>query len=139
MFSERLCPEEPFTCEIEKAAVKAIPAEEFFVLPPKDWKKVSSYKGLEVIGYDRVSDGGPIPCWQAFIDPPHGSNYTGEDVDNAYSALFPVGRNALEILEWSTDWSDFFDDGHEWWGASCWSIYDRKLQRFAVIMASDTD
>lgn len=139
VFSERFCPDEPFTCEIEKANARPLAFDDFFALPPADWKKTFLYKGLPVTTYSRASDGGPIPYRYAFIDPPHGSDYTGDDLLKVFAAMFPRGRDALEMLEWSTDWSDYFDAGHEWWGASCWSIYDRKLERFIVIMASDTD
>ncbi|MBP5293222.1 MAG: hypothetical protein J6023_03735 [Clostridia bacterium] len=54
-------------------------------------------------------------------------------------ALFPKGTSGLEVYEWTTDWSDYFDDGHEWWGAVCYTVYDKLLERFVVIMASATD
>lgn len=46
--------------------------------------------------------------------------------------------DALGVYEWSTDWSDYFDAGHEWRETSCWSIYDTHLKRYVVIMASAT-
>ncbi|MBR1842280.1 MAG: hypothetical protein IJ788_03280, partial [Oscillospiraceae bacterium] len=49
------------------------------------------------------------------------------------------GTDGLEVFEWTTDWSDYFDEGHEWWGALCFTVYDKTLDRFAVIMASATD
>ena len=61
------------------------------------------------------------------------------DFDRVNAALFPNGTDGLEIYEWTTDWSEFFDDGHEWWGALCFTVYDKTLDRFAVIMASATD
>ena len=39
----------------------------------------------------------------------------------------------------SIAWSDYFDEGREWWGALCLTVYDETLGRFAVIMASATD
>lgn len=29
--------------------------------------------------------------------------------------------------------------GHEWWGTACWSVFDRNVNRFVVLMASATD
>ncbi|MBQ9467610.1 MAG: hypothetical protein IJU52_01215 [Clostridia bacterium] len=75
----------------------------------------------------------------AFLYPPHGGWFRNADFDRVNAALFPNGTDGLEIYEWTTDWSDFFDDGHEWWGALCFTVYDRTLDRFAVIMASATD
>ena len=97
-------------------------------------------------------DGGGIPYWYAFLEPPHGTGtfvddrgeevrrrYTPDDFHAVNRALFPSGTKRLVALEWTTDWSEYFDDGHEWWGAACWTVYDPGLDRFAVIMASATD
>ena len=74
-----------------------------------------------------------------FLQPPHGTNYSINDFNRINKILFPNGFDGLEIYEWSTDWSNYFDDGLEWWGAKCVSIYDSKLNRFVVIGASATD
>ena len=126
--------------DINKAKAIKIDAKELLALPDKPWKTTFKWKdGTNVTCYDRVADGGPIPYWQAFLDPPHGSNYTNEDFIKMNKTLFPNGTEQLIVFEWSTDWSDYFDDGHEWWGASCWSIYDKMADRYIVIMASATD
>ena len=49
------------------------------------------------------------------------------------------GTDKLDIYEWTTDWSDYFDDGHEWYGACCWSIYDKSMDRYVVMLVSATD
>lgn len=82
---------------------------------------------------------GRLSYRRAFLEPPYGCNYTEADFDKVNATLFPRGTDALEIYEWSTDWSDYFDDGHEWWGTLCLSIYDRRLKRFVIILASATD
>ena len=76
---------------------------------------------------------------KAFLYPPHENGYSGKDFVRVNAALFPKGTEALETFSWSTDWSDYFDDGHEWWGALCLTVYDRQMDRFAVILASETD
>ncbi len=76
---------------------------------------------------------------KAFLYPPHGNGYTGADFVRVNAALFPNGTEGLEVYEWTTDWSDYFDEGHEWWGALCLTVYDPSLRRFAVILASATD
>ena len=40
---------------------------------------------------------------------------------------------------WTTDWSDLFDAGHEWYGACCWSIYEKRMNRYVVMLVSATD
>lgn len=47
--------------------------------------------------------------------------------------------NFLSIFSWSTDWSNYFDDGKEWWGEFCWTIYNCKENTFIFIAASTTD
>lgn len=46
------------------------------------------------------------------------------------SLIFMDGRLTGQI---------FFDDGHEWYGACCWSIYDKSMYRYVVMLVSATD
>ena len=76
---------------------------------------------------------------KAFLCPPHGNSYTDRDFERVNDVLFPGGTECLEVYRWTTDWSEYFDEGHEWWGALCLTVYDKSLDRFVVIMASATD
>ena len=76
---------------------------------------------------------------KAFLCPPHGNSYTDRDFERVNAALFPGGAGCLEAFRWTTDWSDYFDGGHECWGALCLTVYDRVLERFVIITASATD
>lgn len=76
---------------------------------------------------------------KAFLNPPYPNNYTDSDFERVNNVLFPNGLFELEIYEWNTDWSEYFDEGREWWGTLCLTIYDKTLDRFVVIMASATD
>lgn len=82
---------------------------------------------------------GSLSYRNAFLHPPHETNCTGRDFARVNAALFPNGTDGLEVCEWTTDWSDYFDDGREWWGTLCLTVYDKTLDRFVVIMASATD
>ena len=75
----------------------------------------------------------------AFLHPPYETSYTNADFDRVNKALFPNGEEPLEVYEWSTDWSDYFDEGHEWWGTLCCTVYDKSLDRYVIILASATD
>ena len=75
----------------------------------------------------------------AFLNPPYGIIGFESDFKKINSMLFPSGTDALTVFEWSDDWSEYFEAGREWWGAACWSVYDAKLDRFTVILASATD
>ena len=92
---------------------------------------------LELLSSDKQP--GKLSYRTAFLSPPYENSYTENDFDLVNSALFPNGTDSLEIYEWSTDWSDYFDDGHEWWGTLCLTVYDKTLDRFVVILASATD
>ena len=102
----------------DKAACKSIATGDRFLSEPESEKL--SYK-------------------KAFLCPPHGNSYTESDFKRVNAALFPKGTDTLEVYEWTTDWSEYFDEGHEWWGTLCLTVYDKTLDRFAVIMASATD
>ena len=82
---------------------------------------------------------GKLNYRRAFLYPPHRNGVTGKDFVRVNAALFPEGTDSLEGYEWDTDWSEYFDDGHEWWGTLCLTVYDKNLDRFVVIMASATD
>lgn len=81
-----------------------------------------------------------ITYWWAFFEPPYGVPYSKEDFRKINHSLFPVQfRSDLEIYSWNNDFSNYFDDGKEWWGTALWSIYDKWMNRFVIIGASLTD
>ena len=83
--------------------------------------------------------GTSVPYWYALMEPVHGRKNRPEDFEKVNGVLFPGLVEELDVYEWTTDWSDYFDDGHEWYGASCWSVYDRSMNRYAVMLVSSTD
>ncbi|MBQ3859256.1 MAG: hypothetical protein II779_01915 [Clostridia bacterium] len=126
-----------WSCEIGRAKASLIDAAEFLRVP-----EILRTDRNGCVFYDCPepdANGGPIPYWYAFLEPPHGSGYTPEDFRKVNAALFPAGTAGLEVCEWSTDWSDYFDAGHEWFGAACWSVWDRRMNRYAVLLVSATD
>lgn len=136
------------TTDIDKAKAEEITADILLQYPDKPWKENRFGTTLYHTGF---SAGGKIAYWYAFLAPPHGTSsvvrngktvrkeYGIEDFELVNHALFPKGSDGLHVYEWSTDWSDYFDEGHEWWGTACYSVYDEKTDRYAVIMASATD
>ncbi len=78
--------------------------------------------------------------WEAFFEPPYGVPYSKEDFHKINHSLFPVQfRSDLEIYSWNNDFSNYFDDGKEWWGTALWSVYDKWMNRFVIVGASLTD
>lgn len=54
--------------------------------------------------------------------------------------LFPIPfRMDLEVYRWNDEFSNYFDDGKEWWGTGFWSIYHKNINRFVIIDASLTN
>ena len=51
----------------------------------------------------------------------------------------PADAETLTCFAWSTDWASYFELGHEWWGAYCWTIYDPGRVTIAVLLAASTD
>jgi len=86
-----------------------------------------------------VDKNGKLNYRTAFLRPPHTNDYKNADFDRINSALFPKGTDGLEVFKWTTDWTDYFDEGREWWGTLCLTVYDKNLDRFVVILASATD
>ena len=119
-----------------KADARQIPAEELFFLP-EEWRTGKACR--PDAGSPQVTDGGKRPYWQAFLLPPYGCSYTADDFRKVNAALFPDGTDRLEVYEWTTGWSEYFDEGREWWGTLCVTAYDPGTDRFAVILASATD
>ncbi len=132
--------DEPFLWKLDMAKAKAA------VIDPGWLLRVPEVLGKDLNGNVRYDckwpdalKGEQIPYWYAFIETVFTSGYGPEDFRKVNEVLFPNGPDSLEAMQWTTDWSNYFDDGHEWWGTACWSVYDRSLDRYVVIMASDTD
>ena len=142
-----LFPSHPLEIDIARAEAVRIDPRQLFTFPDHPWK----HEVHGTVLYDNVYEDGKIPYWYAFLEPPHGTgpvrkdgkiirnHYGKEDFGIINQALFPMGTDQLVIYEWTTDWSDYFDDGHEWWGAACWSVYDPRMERYVVILVSATD
>ena len=128
----------PWNLDIAKAHARQIDAAQLLHIPVilKTDRIVQRFYDCP---YPDPSKGDQIPYWYAFWETPHTSGYGPDEFREVNSVLFPQGTDELEVYEWTTDWSNYFDDGHEWWGTACWSVYDRRMNRYAVIMASTTD
>lgn len=79
----------------------------------------------------------------AFTDPVHSLQLNDEDKEaflhDVNAVVFDSFKDELDILQWSTNWSSYFDAGHEWWGAYWWTIHNKTKNQIIVIAASGTD
>jgi hypothetical protein len=79
----------------------------------------------------------------AFFLPPHVLSGTTDEMVQLFEKIneFVLGNTPeqIDIISWSTDWSNYFDAGHEWWGAFFWTIRRADSDQVVVIGASTTD
>ncbi len=130
----------PLAYDIDKAQPSPLAPPVFFYCP--NIVKTDYYGNVwydaEWVPNDE-NFGTTVPYWYALMEPVHGRRNKPEDFKEVNEVLFPNGTDVLDIYEWTTDWSDYFDDGHEWYGACCWSAYDKSLNRYAIMLVSTTD
>ena len=130
----------PLFYDIDKARATPLTPDDFFYCPnivKTDYYGNACYDAEWKPDDDNF--GTTVPYWYALMEPVHGKRNKPEDFNKVNEVLFPKGTDNLDIYEWTTDWSDLFDAGHEWYGACCWSIYDRSMNRYAVMLVSATD
>lgn len=78
------------------------------------------------------------PYWYAFPEPPYTVPYLTRDFVEFNDILFP-NKQDTEAYRWNDNFSDYFDDGKEWWGTGLWSAYDKTTGIIVIIGASTTD
>jgi hypothetical protein len=130
----------PLAYDIDKAQPSPLAPPVFFYCP--NIVKTDYYGNVRYDAEWVPNDenfGTTVPYWYALMEPVHGRRNKPEDFKKVNEVLFPNGTDALDIYEWTTDWSDFFDAGHEWYGACCWTVYDKSLNRYVVMLVSATD
>lgn len=120
--------------EYEPGMMRAVPIgmDEFLETPQDDYYDNRSKKNRTIPVYD------PIPYWFAYLEPPYGVPYLRTDFASFNNVLFP-NRESCEVYRWNDEFSNYFDDGKEWWGTGLWTIYDNKSGLMVVIGASLTD
>jgi len=120
------------TIEPGKMSASLCSIEELLQLPEDDYYD-SRPEGNRWFGIPQ-----PIPYWYAFLEPPYGVPYLTSDFIKFNDVLFPFKENT-EVYRWNDDFSNYFDDGKEWWGTGLWSAYDKTTGIIVIIGASQTD
>ena len=80
----------------------------------------------------------------AFFQPPYffmirQSNFEKGNFFLDFCRLLFTDISQIEVYRWSTDSSNYFDAGKEWWGAFFWTVYNPYWDRYIGILASTTD
>jgi hypothetical protein len=79
----------------------------------------------------------------AFFLPPYGLHGSPSELAELFARinqyLLGAEPQRAEIFSWSTDWANYFESGHEWWGAFCWTVRPADSRRLTVVLASATD
>ena len=90
------------------------------------------------------SNGTSLGFTGAFLDPPHSlragntilekGQYFLSFCDFVFSDI-----KKIVVYKWSTDCSNYFDAGKEWWGSHFWTVYNPVKNWYIGIAASTTD
>lgn len=121
-----------YDIQLDKMAAELITTDEFFEEPE------DSYYMTKPSENRCFSIPEKTPYWYAFLEPPYTNTLVLKDFQTFNQVLFPF-KNNLELYRWNDDFSNYFDDGKEWWGTGCWSVYDKIEQIYVVILVSLTD
>jgi hypothetical protein len=105
------------------------------------WQRTSSGGGSR--GSNVVTDFITFGYADAFSDPPYSLQCPREHASTVFRTinreLFGALDDDLTIFSWPTDWSAYFEAGHEWWGAFYWTVFSQATSRLVVVAASTTD
>lgn len=101
--------------------------------------------GIEAVR-ELARDDGPL-C-HAFRDPPYGTQLQVADFREWLQVLRLYPDEGLQVLDWvgngdteahRSHWSCYFDDGKEWWGIWCLTLYNPRRRTLSALAASATD
>jgi hypothetical protein len=80
--------------------------------------------------------------WYAFSNPPYPLRCGEEPAEDLFRRVNELLFGELarwSIRRWSTDWSDYFTYGLDWWGAFLWTLVREDGARARWVGASTTD
>lgn len=83
-----------------------------------------------------------------FRDPPYGTGLQVTDFREWLQVLKLHPDEGLQVFDWvgnadvepqRSSWSSYFDDGKEWWGIWCLTLYNPRRRTLSALAASATD
>ena len=80
----------------------------------------------------------------AFFQPPYSFMITKSNFEKGnffldFCRLLFTDISQIEVYKWSTDSSNYFDEGKDWWGSFFWTVYNPCRYWYIGIIASTTD
>jgi len=85
---------------------------------------------------------------QAFGNPPYPNPSLSEMFDEFCATVGLAPEHGIEVFDWVGDshtepersnWSDYFEEGKEWWGVWCLTIWNPYQQTLSALAASASD
>jgi hypothetical protein len=112
------------------------------------WWADNGPKGAAIRNWEIPTDGAELGYAahgyaHAFTDPPYSLAGSRQEVQRLFAefarVFFDDFSPQLVVYSWTTDWSNYFDAGHEWWGSSLWTVFVPSKKRLIWVGASTTD
>lgn len=80
----------------------------------------------------------------AFFQPPYSFMITKSNFEKGiffldFCRLLFTDILQIEVCKWSTNSSNYFDEGKDWWGSFFWMVYNPCRDRYIGILAATTD
>ncbi|MEI7410978.1 hypothetical protein [Pectobacterium aroidearum] len=109
--------------------------EYFWVGEEESSKNAIKYSEFNLSGFSGYSD--------AFVEPPYNLSGTHQEINKMFwdvaNNLFGGFGENCRIWSWSTDCSNYFDAGNEWWGTYFYTYSSLDKSYIVVLFASSTD
>lgn len=90
--------------------------------------------------------------FRAYTDPPYGTRWSSAQAEYAFATwldqLGLIAEDNISVLDWVGDpdvqperstWSNYFNEGKDWWGIWCLTVWNPARRTLAVLAASTTD
>ena len=86
--------------------------------------------------------------FSAFKNPPYGTRWKAGLFADFCEAVSLVPEPGVQVLDWvgkpshapeRSSWSDYFDDGADWWGVWCLTVWNPARRTLSALAASTTD
>lgn len=98
---------------------------------------------INIIPQERFDNGNDAGYAYAFSDTPYGIQMPREELGELFECINDQILGGISsdsvIFRWPTDWTNYFDDGKEWWGSFLWTFSIPGTSLVIVLAASTTD